>query len=198
MRDIIKLRKIILVEIMPELLEPLIMGNPLLLERSEEVRDVFDPEVSQNIEDMLNTIQSLGERVGLAAPQVGIMKRIIVFRIPAKPVHDRYKNISDANNNEDIPWSAIINPVITPLSSEMEAGIEACVSVPNIMGEVDRYKHIKYSYIDDKGNFHEREAHGFHARLIQHEVDHLDGILFPMRVKNMKKFGIESEMIKHI
>lgn len=180
---------------MPKFLEPLIMGNHLLLQRSEEVRDVFDPEIQENIEDMLYTIQSLGDRMGIAAPQVGIMKRILVYRIPAKPVHARYESIVDANQ-EEIPWTAIINPQIRPLSNELVAGMEVCISVPNIMGEVERYNSIIYSYLDQKGNYHEKEAHGFHARLIQHEVDHLDGILFPMQVKDMKKFGIEQEMIK--
>ena len=180
---------------MPKILEPLIMGNPLLLERAEEVRDVFDPSIQEHIDDMLCTIQSLGERVGLAATQVGIMKRILVFRIPSKPVHSRYESISD-KGQEEIPWTALINPQIRPISNEMVPGMEVCVSVPGIMGEVDRYQSIVYSYLDEKGNYHEREAHGFHARLIQHEVDHLDGILFPMRVKDMKKFGVEKEMIK--
>ena len=181
---------------MPKFLTPIVMGNPLLFERSEEVRDVFSDEVQEIIEDMLHTIQKIGERVGLAAPQVGILKRIIVFRIPSKPVHDRYKSISD--EQEEIPWSAIINPKITPLSEKMVSGWEMCLSVPGIMGEVERYSDIKYTFLDEKGNFHQREATGFHARLIQHECDHLDGILFPMRVKNMKRFGIESEVIKHI
>ena len=172
------------------------MGNPLLLERSDEVRDVFDPKIQENIADMLVTIQHIGERVGLAAPQVGILKRIVVFRIPAKPAHDRYKSVVGSGTQEEIPWTAIINPRITPLSDKIQTGWEACVSVPGMMGEVDRFDDIKYSYLDGQGNFHEREAHGFHARLIQHEVDHLDGILFPMRVKNMRKFGFESEIVK--
>lgn len=179
---------------MPKILQPLIMGNPLLYERAEEIRDVFDPQIKEDIEDMLATIQSLGERVGLAAPQVGIMKRIVVFRVPAKPVHSRYQSISDLEQPE-IPWTAMMNPQIRPIGSEMVPGLEVCVSVPGIMGEVDRYQSIIYSYLDEKGNYHEREAHGFHARLIQHELDHLDGILFPMRVKNMKTLGFEKEII---
>lgn len=180
---------------MAKLLKPLIMGNPLLLERSEEVRDVFDPEVQENIADMLATIQDIGERMGLAAPQVGILKRIVVFRFPSKLVHPRYKSVATSEDQEDIPWTAIINPVITPLSNKIQTGWEVCVSVPGMMGEVDRFESIKFSYLDQNWNFHEREAHGFLARLIQHEVDHLDGILFPMRVKNMTKFGYESELV---
>lgn len=178
---------------MPKFLEPLIMGNPLLYKRAEEVRDVFDPQIKEDIDNMLYTIQSLGDRMGLAAPQVGIMKRIVVFRVTAKPVHQRYASISDPNQVE-IPWTAMINPKVRPLDSELQSGMEVCVSVPGVMGEVDRYQSIKYSYLDEKGNFHEKEAHGFHARLIQHEVDHLDGILFPQRVKDLKKLGFEQEM----
>lgn len=178
---------------MPKFLEPLIMGNPLLYQRAEEVRDVFDPQIKEDIDNMLFTIQSLGDRMGLAAPQVGIMKRIVVFRVTAKPVHERYVSISDADQPE-IPWTAMINPQVTPISGEMKAGMEVCVSVPGVTGEVDRYQSIKYTYLDEKGNFHENEAHGFHARLIQHEVDHLDGILFPQKVKDLKKLGFEQAM----
>jgi peptide deformylase len=182
---------------MPKFLEPLVMGNPVLLERSEEVRDVFDPEIKENISDMLYTIQTIGERMGLAAPQVGILKRIVVFRFPANLVHPRYKSVADSKPQEEIPWTAIINPTFTPLSDKIQTGWEVCVSVPGIMAEVDRFENIKFTYLDQNGNFHEREAHGFLARLIQHEFDHLDGILFPMRVKNMQKFGFESELMKN-
>jgi peptide deformylase len=88
----------------------------------------------------------------------------------------------------------MINPRIRPLHNEMIPGMEVCVSVPGIMGEVERYQSIKYSYLDENGNFHEKEAHGFHARLIQHEVDHLDGILFPQKVKDLKRLGFEQEI----
>lgn len=179
---------------MPKFLQPLIMGNPILYKNAEKIRDVFDPQIKEDIENMMFTIQSLGERVGLAAPQVGILKRIVVFRVPAKPVHSRYQSISDLDQPE-IPWTAMINPSYKPIDSEMVPGMEVCVSVPGIMGEVHRYKSISYSYLDEKGNYHEHEAHGFHARLIQHELDHLDGILFPMRVKDMKTLAFEQEVI---
>lgn len=171
------------------------MGNPLLYERSEEVDDVSDPQVEKDIENMLFTIQSLGERVGLAAPQVGILKRIVVFRVPKKPVHSRYQSISDLDQPE-IPWTAMINPSYKPLNRTMVPGMEMCVSVPGIMGEVDRYQSITYSYQDVEGKYHEQEAHGFHARLIQHELDHLDGILFPMKVEDIKTLAFEEEFIK--
>lgn len=175
-------------------LEPLIMGNPLLLEKSHEVDDILTSEIQNIISNMLYTVQSIGERVGLAAPQVGILKRIIVFRIPSKIVNPRYQSISN-DNQEEIPWSAVINPTITALSDKKVSGWEGCISVPGMMGKVDRFDHISYNYYDEKGVFHEIEARGFHARLIQHEVDHLDGILFPMRISNMKDFGFESEIV---
>jgi peptide deformylase len=182
---------------MPTFLEPLIMGNPILLEKSLEVDNISSLEVQECIENMLYTVQTIGERVGLAAPQVGILKRIVVFRIPAKPVNLRYAAISDPDQVE-IPWTVFINPVITPLSNAITAGWEGCISVPGMVGKVDRFDHIKYTYFDEKGEFHEREAKGFHARVMQHEFDHLDGVLFPMRVKNMRDFGFESEIMKII
>ena len=182
---------------MPKFLEPLIMGNPILLERSVEVDDISSPEIQEHIKNILHTVQTIGERVGLAAPQVGILKRIVVFRIPAKPVNPRYASTADPNQVE-IPWTAFINPVITPVSDAVTAGWEGCISVPGMMGKVDRFDHIKYTYFDEKGEFHECEAKGFHARVMQHEFDHLDGILFPMRVKDMRDFGYEKEIVKNL
>ncbi len=182
---------------MPKFLEPLIMGNPILLERSLEVDNILSSEIQEHITDMLHTVQTIGERVGLAAPQVGILKRIVVFRIPAKPVNPRYAATADPDQIE-MPWTTFINPVITPLSDSVTAGWEGCISVPGMMGKVDRFDHIKYTYFDENGAFHEREAKGFHARVMQHEFDHLDGILFPMRVKDMKDFGYESEIVKNL
>jgi len=182
---------------MPKFLEPLIMGNPLLLEKSVEVQDILSDETQEIISNMLHTVQTIGERVGLAAPQVGILKRIVVFRIPAKPVNPRYASTTDSTQVE-IPWTTLINPVITPLSDDITVGWEGCISVPGMMGKVDRFGHIKYSYFDQKGVFYECEAKGFHARVMQHEFDHLDGILFPMRIKDMKDFGYESEIVKNL
>jgi len=182
---------------MPFFLEPLIMGNPVLLEKASEVQDIVSNETQEIISNMLYTVQTIGERVGLAAPQVGILKRIIVFRIPANPVNPRYASISDSKQAE-IPWTAFINPIISPLSDAITSGWEGCISVPGMMGKVDRFDHIKYSYFDQKGIYHEREAKGFHARVMQHEFDHLEGILFPMRIKDMKNFGYESEIVKNL
>lgn len=182
---------------MPKFLDPLVMGNPKLLLKSEEVTNIQDPEIQSIISDMLYTVQTIGERVGLAAPQVGIMKRIIVFRIPKNLVNERYKNIA-SDNQEELPWHALINPFFEPLSDQIQSGWEACISVPGLMGKVDRYNHIKYSFYDERGQLHHKEARDFHARVVQHEIDHLDGILFPMKVKNMAEFGYESEIVKHL
>lgn len=179
---------------MAKILNALIMGNPLLLNVSQKVEDPLSEEIQTNIEDMFATIHSFGERVGLAAPQVGILKRIIVYRVPAKPLNARYGLISN-KGQEDIPWSVLINPTITPIGEEKSPGWEGCISVPGILGEVNRYNQISYSGMNEKGEEIERTASGFHARLIQHECDHLDGILFPMRVHDLSRFGFEAEIL---
>lgn len=183
----------------PKFLEPLVMGNPILLQRSSEVetKDIQSQEIQELIQNMLYTVQTIGERVGLAAPQIGELKRIVVFRIPAKPVNPRYASIS-TEEQEELPWTTFINPIITPISDSTTLGWEACISVPGLMGKVRRFDHIKYTYYDEYGKYHEKEAKGFHARVMQHELDHLDGILFPMQVKDMRDFGFETEIVKHL
>jgi peptide deformylase len=180
---------------MGEFLTPLKMGDPKLLEKSDPVIDFNCSKLQQIIDNLLFTIQKIDERVGLAAPQVGIMKRIVIFRVPNKPVNSRYNNIAGFNQ-EEIPWTVLINPEITPLCSKTSIGWEGCISVPGLLGEVERYEHIRYTYYDRNGSFSERKASAFHARLIQHECDHLDGILFPMKLKNLNRFGFEHEIQK--
>jgi peptide deformylase len=180
---------------MPKQLELLKMGNKLLLEKSSYIEDIMSEETQEIIEDMLYTTSYLNERVGLAAPQVGILKRIIVYRVPAKSINPRYDLISSAPQ-EEIPWSVLINPVITPLSDKKIAGWEGCISVPGMLGEVYRYENIRYSGINEHNKLIERTVSGFHARLIQHEYDHLDGILYPMRINDITKFGCEDEILK--
>lgn len=178
---------------MPLFLTPLKMGNRILLEKSEIVSDPLSTETQEIIKNMLFTIQSIGERVGLAAPQVGILKRVIVYRVPATPVNSRYNNIQ-MESNVEIPWSVLINPMILSRDEDITFGWEGCVSVPHIMGYVPRSNSIAYTGFDENGVQVHREVSGFHARLIQHEIDHLDGILFPMRVTDMSKFGFEDEI----
>ena len=173
------------------------MGNPILLKKSEEVENVFSTEIQEDISSILLTAKSLGDRVGLAAPQVGILKRIIVYRVPANYANPRYKNIYNSEE-QDIPWSVLINPIIEETKIDYAGGWESCVSVPGLMGYVERSTEITYSSLNENGELVRRNASGFHARLIQHEIDHLDGILFPMQMKDITHFGFEEEILKYI
>lgn len=181
---------------MGKILTPILMGNPLLLKKSEHVSNIASPETQDDISSILLTAKSLGDRVGLAAPQVGILKRIIVYRVPSRSVNPRYKNIYNSEE-QDIPWSVLINPIIEEAKEDQVGGWEACVSVPGLMGYVERIAEITYSGLNENGELVRRNASGFHARLIQHEIDHLDGILFPMKVKDITQFGFEEEVLKH-
>lgn len=172
------------------------MGNPILLKKAEEVKNIFSPEIQDYISSMLLTIKSFGDRVGLAAPQVGILKRIIVYRVPSSSVNPRYKNMYHSVE-QDIPWSVLINPTIEEIKNEQAGGWEACVSVPGLMGYVERSSEITYSGLNEKGEMVRRNASGFHARLIQHEIDHLDGVLFPMKIKDITQLGFEEEILKY-
>lgn len=162
------------------------MGNPLLYERAKEVENLDSEDLDQIINDMLHTMKN-ANGVGLAAPQIGIGKRIIIFGFKNNP---RYPDAPL------VPLTVLINPVIEILSDEKESGWEGCLSVPGLRGLVPRYTKIKYSGYDftNKHNI-ERTVDGFHARVVQHEMDHIDGILFPHRVENMKKFGFEGEKL---
>ena len=117
---------------------------------------------------------------GLAAPQIGVMQRVVIFGYQTNP---RYPDAPP------VPETVLINPEITPLGDEMEAGWEGCLSVPGMRGLVKRYQSITYRGYDPDGNLIEREASGFHARVVQHECDHLDGILYPFRIDDMRSFG---------
>lgn len=149
------------------------MGAEVLKRRAAEVTDFSDPALKTFIEDLVDTMHA--ERgVGLAAPQVSKSVRIVVFFVPAA-----------RNKGQEIPITVMINPVITPLEDAKNEAYEACLSVPGLTGMVPRFTHIKYSYQDISGKRVEREAHDFHARVVQHECDHLDGILYPQRVVDM-------------
>ena len=162
------------------------MGHPILGQRAEEIDDVFAPEVRRLLADMLDTLAD-ADGAGLAAPQVHVPKRLVLFRVgdarPGEPLSD-----------EAVPLTVLINPVIEPLSEEMEPGWEACLSLPGMMGEVPRHTEIRYSGLDINGDPLSRIATGFHARVVQHECDHLDGILYPMRMTNVSRFGFADEM----
>jgi peptide deformylase len=155
------------------------MGDARLLLRAEELR-VFDtPELQALLADMRDTMHAL-DGVGLAAPQIGVSLRVIIFEVSSNP---RYPEA------ETVPQTVLINPVLTPLSDAMEEGWEGCLSVPGMRGLVPRYTHLRYQGRDEYGALIDRTVSGFHARVVQHECDHLDGILYPMRIRDMRNFG---------
>jgi peptide deformylase len=164
--------------------ETLKMGHPLLLQVAEPVKDFNTSELDRLIEDMYDTMAELNG-AGLAAPQIGISQRVVIFWVEANP---RYPDV------EEVPNTVLINPSIEILTDETEDGWEGCLSVPGMRGLVPRYTRIRYSGFDQYGNTIEREAGEFHARVVQHEVDHLDGILYPQRIDDMRYFGFENEL----
>ena len=155
------------------------MGDARLLERAAEVSRFNSPELLDLVADLRDTMAAL-DGVGLAAPQIGIHSRVVVFGI------DRNPRYPDA---EPVPQTVLVNPVITPLSEEKNDGWEGCLSLPGLRGLVPRFEHIRYTGFDELGHAIDREAHGFHARVVQHECDHLDGFLYPMRMKDLSRFG---------
>jgi peptide deformylase len=161
------------------------MGHPILEKRAAEVEDVSAPHVQKFIADLVETFQALGG-VGLAAPQVKELLRILVLELTPE--------LASTRNFEPIPLTVLINPIIEPLTDEMETRWEACFSLPGLMGEVERHRSIRYTALTPAGEKITHEVHDYHARIIQHEYDHLDGILYPQRMRNMKKFGFIEEV----
>jgi len=161
------------------------MGNPDLLKVSEPV-DFEKDDLATLIEDMKETMKA-NDGAGLAAPQIGVFKRLVIFGFDT---NDRYPEA------DSVPFTVLINPTITPLSDEQENGWEGCLSVPGLRGVVPRYTHIKYEGYDAEGNKIEREVEDFHARVVQHECDHLDGILYPMKIEDYRYFGFHEEIFK--
>jgi len=162
------------------------MGDPLLLKVAEPlpVAELGGDTLASLIRDMFDTMEAL-DGAGLAAPQIGVSKRVVIFGVEANP---RYPDV------EPVPTTVLINPEITVLGSDRDAGWEGCLSVPGMRGLVERPAHIRYRGVDQHGEPFEREAHGFHARVVQHEVDHLDGILYPMRISDLRNFGFEDTL----
>jgi len=159
--------------------EVLKMGDPRLLAPSREVEDFGSPELTQLIVDMHDTMRSLNG-AGLAAPQIGVGLQVVIFEVAANP---RYPEA------ENVPFTVLINPVLTPLSDVMEEGWEGCLSVPGMRGRVPRHADLRYQGFDAAGQPIDRSVDGFHARVVQHEVDHLHGILYPMRIRDLRFFG---------
>ena len=160
------------------------MGDPQLLEKSARVKHFGTPELQELITDMIETMRSLNG-AGLAAPQIGVSLRVVIFGVDENP---RYPDA------EAVPFTVLINPTLTPIGSEMEDDWEGCLSVPGLRGLVPRYVSLRYQGFDADGNAIDRTVEGFHARVVQHEVDHLEGILYPQRIQDMRQFGYVEEL----
>jgi len=164
--------------------EILQMGNPLLYQRSEEITDFADGKLQVLIKDMFDTMAD-SDGAGLAAPQIGVLQRLVIFSVESNP---RYPDA------ETVPRTILINPEIETLDDETEAGWEGCLSIPGMRGVVSRPSRIRYSGYNEKGEKFSREVSDFHARVVQHECDHLDGILYPMRIRDIREFGYETAL----
>jgi peptide deformylase len=160
------------------------MGDPRLLQKSLVVKDFDTPELRALLADMRDTMAHLNG-AGLAAPQIGVGLRVVIFGVKSNP---RYPEV------DEVPDTVLINPQITPLSDEMEEGWEGCLSVPGMRGWVPRFQKLRYSGQDEDGRPFERTVAGFHARVVQHEVDHLDGVLYPMRIRDFARFGFNEAL----
>ena len=160
------------------------MGHPVLRERAKPVAEFGTPELKQLVQDMIETMESKNG-AGLAAPQVGVPQRVVIFGVEHNP---RYPDA------EPVPFTVLVNPKIVMLTREVEEDWEGCLSVPGMRGVVPRYTKLRYSGFDADGNPIEREATGFHARVVQHECDHLDGILYPQRMTDLSKLGFIEEL----
>lgn len=163
------------------------MGDPVLLQKASLVTFDNPAALTQLIADMRETMIA-ADGAGLAAPQIGISQQLVIYELNDNP---RYPDV------EAIPFTVLINPVITPLVNQQQAGWEGCLSLPGLRGEVARYTRIRVDYQDVHGQSQSMEVEGFHARVVQHEVDHLLGILYPMRMKDMSRFGFRDELEQH-
>jgi len=155
------------------------MGDPRLLEPAQPVKQFDTPELHALLADMQETMAAY-DGAGLAAPQIGVGLQVVIFGVEHNP---RYPDV------EPVPYTVLVNPVVTPLGDEMEEGWEGCLSVPGMRGVVPRYLKLRYQGYDPYGKPIDRSVEGFHARVVQHETDHLNGILYPMRIRDFSKFG---------
>ena len=160
------------------------MGTPLLKQVALPVTR-FDAELAALVADMDDTMRAL-DGAGLAAPQIGVNQRVVIFELRENP---RYPHVAP------VPYTVLVNPVLTPLGTDEDEGWEGCLSVPGMRGLVPRFRRLRYQGFDQHGTPIDRTVEGFHARVVQHEVDHLDGILYPQRVRDLRNFGFEDALI---
>jgi peptide deformylase len=164
--------------------EVLKMGDPRLLAVAEPVVEFGSPELGALLADMQDTMRDLNG-AGLAAPQIGVGLRVVIFGFEDNP---RYPDA------DSVPFTVLINPVLTPLSEVLDEGWEGCLSVPGMRGLVPRYRELRYTGFDAAGAPLDRTVKDFHARVVQHEVDHLDGILYPRRIRDLTQFGFNEAL----
>lgn len=155
------------------------MGEPLLYRVADRVTAFDTPELHALIQDMHDTMTDMNG-AGIAAPQIGVSLQVVMFGVGKNP---RYPDA------EEVPFTILINPELTPIDQREEEGWEGCLSVPGMRGLVPRYQHLHYRGFDPQGNIIDRTVSGFHARVVQHECDHLFGVLYPMRIRDLTKFG---------
>jgi len=176
------------------------MGHHILSRRADEVPDPSAPDVARLVAAMIETMVD-ADGTGLAAPQVHMPWRIVVYKVMAERAAAEADAEAEAEDGEgaagrEVPTTAMINPVVEPLGEDTNVGFEACLSVPDMAGPVRRFNNVRVTYQTLDGETVEREAEGFHARVIQHECDHLDGILYPMRIEDLSQFGYVDELSK--
>lgn len=160
------------------------MGDPRLLQVSAPVSAFGTPELRELVQDMQDTMAAMNG-AGIAAPQIGVQLQVVIFGVGANP---RYPDA------DQVPYTVLCNPAITPLDDREEDGWEGCLSVPGMRGIVPRHAHVRYTGCDIDGNPIDRTVEGFHARVVQHECDHLWGILYPMRIRDLTRFGFTEEL----
>ncbi len=160
------------------------MGDPRLLAVAEPVRGFGTSDLDELLNDMRDTMRHLNG-AGLAAPQIGVGLRVVIFGMEHNP---RYPEV------DPVPYTVLINPELTPLGEDLEEGWEGCLSIPGMRGLVPRYRQLRYTGVDAAANPIDRIVSGFHARVVQHEVDHLDGILYPRRIRDLTQFGFNDAL----
>ncbi len=161
------------------------LGNPVLRRIATPVTEFDTPALRELVQDLLDTMRA-NDGAGLAAIQIGVLQRVVVFELTTSP---RYPDA------EPVPLTVLINPELEALGAERDAGWEGCLSVPGMRGLVPRYRRLRYRGFDELGRPIDRTVTDFHARVVQHECDHLDGILYPQRIEDMRAFGFQEELI---
>ncbi|NQU60948.1 MAG: peptide deformylase [Rhodospirillales bacterium] len=174
------------------------MGHPVLKRIAEPVLDPKAPEIHRLIADMVDTMAD-APGIGLAAPQVHVPKRVVIFSIPGSRLEEDDEDPEDDDDtDEGVPMTVLINPEIEVLTDEKVSGVEGCLSLPDMIGMVPRFTHIRYRALAPDGSTIEREARNYHARVVQHECDHLDGFLYPMRMDDLSTLGYPEEMDRRL